>query len=246
MSIFKIAGITAATLVATLPLALRADDSCHPAIDPTKTQYIVGYGSLMEKASKERSTPNAGPNHPVIVKGYQREWNTKGGDTGFSTTYLGVTIAPGAAMNAAVYINPDAADIETTDAREEYYCRNSVPAEAITMLDGTDLLSNHQIWIYYNKPDSRVPPSARWPIVQSYVDIFLNGCMELETKVVTTDGNASFAQQCILSTNGWSSHWVNDRIYPRRPFIYRKSAGSIDALIYETLPTQITDGITIE
>ncbi len=238
--------VVSAALFASAPLAALANDECHPAIDPTKTQYIVGYGSLMEKASKERSTPNAGPNHPVIVEGYQREWNTKGDDYGFSTTYLGVTISPGTKMNAAVYINPDAADIETTDDREEYYCRDAVPTDAITLLDGTELLSDHQIWIYYNKPDSRVPPSPRWPIVQSYVDIFLNGCIELEARVVATDGNASFSRQCILTTDKWSPHWVNDRIYPRRPFIYRKSAGSIDKLIYGTLPESITNGIKIE
>lgn len=231
---------------AATPFAALADDDCHPAIDPTKTQYIVGYGSLMEKASKERSTPDAGPNHPVLVKGYQREWNTKGDDIGFSTTYLGVTIDAEAVMNAAIYIDPDVSDIEATDEREEYYCRDAVATDAVTLLDGTELLTNHQIWIYYNKPDSRVPPSARWPIVQSYVDIFLNGCIELEDKVITTDGNASFSRQCILTTEGWSQYWVNDRLYPRRPFIYRKNAGAIDTLIYETLPDSVTSHIRIE
>lgn len=228
------------------PAAVMAQEVCHPAVDATKTQYIVGYGSLMETASKQRSTPDAGPNHPVMVKGYQRKWNTKGDEIGFSTTYLGVTIDADATMNAAIYITTNVSDITATDEREEYYCRDAVSADAITMLDGTPMLSNSQVWIYYNKPDSRVPPSARWPIVQSYVDIFISGCLELEEQVIDAYGNASFAEQCVLTTNGWSKHWVNDRIYPRRPFIYRKNAGSIDRLLHKMVPADIFDAIRIE
>lgn len=235
-----------AALALLAPATAMAQDICHPAIDPTKTQYIVGYGSLMETASKERSTPDAGPNHPVLVKGYQREWNTKGDEIGFSTTYLGVTIDDAATMNAAIYITPKVSDITATDKREVYYCRNAVSVDAITMLDGTTMQGDSQIWVYYNKPDSRVPPSARWPIVQSYVDIFINGCMELQAQVTTPVGNASFAEQCVLTTNGWSQHWVNDRIYPRRPFIYRKGAGKIDQLLHDTLPDGVFDAIRIE
>jgi hypothetical protein len=246
-----------AALMLLVPATAMAQDVCHPTVDATKTQYIVGYGSLMETASKQRSTPDARPNHPVMVKGYQREWNTRGDQIGFSTTYLGVTIDADATMNAAIYITTNVADITATDEREAYYCRDAVAIEAITMrsrcdhdaitmLDGATMLSNSQAWVYYNKPDSRKEPNARWPIVQSYVDIFINGCIELERQVIDAYGNASFAEQCVLTTNGWSEHWVNDRLYPRRPFIYRKNAGSIDKLLHDTLPEGVFDAIRIE
>jgi hypothetical protein len=41
----------------------RADD-CHPALDLSKPQYIIGYGSLMESASKRMTEPGAGMDHP--------------------------------------------------------------------------------------------------------------------------------------------------------------------------------------
>ncbi len=57
--------------VALLAGAAHAED-CHPQVDPSKSQYIVGYGSLMESPSKQMSEPNTGINLPVRVTGFQR------------------------------------------------------------------------------------------------------------------------------------------------------------------------------
>ncbi len=218
-------------------------DACHPPVDPGAPQYIVGYGSLMEQASKQRTAPNTGENLPVEVKGYQRQWNSRGSLTGFSTTYLGIAPAPGTAMAAALYRVFAAVDIAATDSREAEYCREKVAAAAIRMLDGSLPPQKGQIWIYVNKKDAISAPSERFPIVQSYVDIFLSGCLELEAKV--EDRSASFADACIDTTAGWSEHWVNDRLYPRRPFIYQPNAGKIDALLQRKLP-RLFEKIRIE
>jgi len=37
-----------------------ADEHCHPKIDPQVPQYVIGYGSLMENASKARTAPDTG------------------------------------------------------------------------------------------------------------------------------------------------------------------------------------------
>ena len=53
--------------------------------------YIFGYGSLMEKESRSRTTPNVKYIHPIKLKGYKRSWsfqNVKKGE-GYSTTFLG-------------------------------------------------------------------------------------------------------------------------------------------------------------
>jgi hypothetical protein len=74
--------------------------------------------------------------------------------------------------------------------------------------------------------------SEEKPLVQSYVDIFISGCLEQEEQ----QRLAGFAQRCINSTTDWSAFWVNDRIYPRRPFIYQPKAGLIDHLLNNALP----------
>jgi hypothetical protein len=209
-------------------------DSCHPELDRGAPQYVIGYGSLMSSASKDRTAPDTGVNLPVMVTGYERSWNLRGAAVGLGTTYLGVQAKQGALMVAALYRDFGGQDIVNTDARESYYCRDAVDPERIRMLDGSTVPTTGQIWVYVNKPDAIAPPDEDFPIVQSYVDIFLTGCLELRERVVGQ--NQDFAVQCIKTTSGWSPHWVNDRLYPRRPFIYQPNAATIDQLLFENVP----------
>lgn len=226
----------AAALILTLVPGLAMADACHPVIDESRQQYIVGYGSLMQEASKHRTAPEAGPNRPVLVDGYQRAWNARGSLVGFSTTYLGVRPSHWERMAAAIYHDPDPNDIRATDQREEFYCREAVSPAALHMLDGDPPPENAEVWIYVNKPDAVFPPDERFPIVQSYVDIFITGCMELAQKVRSNE--IDFQKGCIETTDGWSTHWVNDRPMPRRPFIFQPKSGAVDALLQRMLPEE--------
>jgi hypothetical protein len=235
-------------LLVLLPLStarVAADTteiSCYPPPDPEMPQYSVGYGSLMEKASKERTAPATGYNRPALITGFQRAWNARGSKTGFSTTYLGVRPDADAEMAATVYSVLEVGDILATDEREAHYCRMRVSPDQIRMLDGSDVPDDGEFWIYVNRPDAVKPPSARYPIVQSYVDIFITGCLQLSELAVGYDGD--FADACIETTAGWSEHWVNDRIHPRRPFIDQPNASRIDSLLYRLVPE--AQSITIE
>ena len=209
-----------------------ADAQCHLAPDADQVQYIVGYGSLMQDESRKRTSRQAGPAHPVEVTGYQRGWFAKGDPLGFSTTYLGVAPDPGAHVNAVIY-RVEANELMATDRREASYCRSRVPLTEIKTLEGGAFrIESGQAWIYVNRPESIAVPSARFPIVQSYVDIFVSGCLEQEQRFELN----GFAQQCLANTRYWSDHWVNDRLYPRRPFIHQPKARQIDALLNKYLP----------
>jgi hypothetical protein len=211
-----------------------ADESCHPKLDPAKPQFSVGYGSLMEEKSRLRTAPNTGDALPAMVSGFERSFNSSGSSIGFSTTYLGVTQKAESQMTAAVYRMFRLEDISATDAREANYCRVSVAPDQIRLLDGSEVLRDGQYWIYVNKPDYRALASERLPLVQSYIDIFVTGCQQLSQRAIKFDGN--FVVECLRTTQGWSVHWVNDRIYPRRPFIYQPNAGFIDRLLNEHIP----------
>lgn len=216
--------------------AAQAESPCHPAIDPGQPQYIVGYGSLMDSASKRRTAPTTGPNLPAMVHGYQRAWNLRNQAIGFGTTFLGLRPDPDADLAAAVYRLFDPAEIAATDRREAGYCRETVAPEAIRMLDGSGAAPVGQIWIYVTQPESVQPPDAAFPIVQSYVDLFIGGCLDLEARVI--GANRPFAESCVATTEGWSQHWVNDRIHPRRPFANEPRAGRIDRLLHKMVPDQ--------
>lgn len=216
--------------------------ACNAAPDAAQSQFLIGYGSLMQDESRKRTAPGAGAASPVFVKGFRRGWFAAGGGggVGFDTTYLGAVPDALREFNAVLY-KVDAPELAATDQRESFYCRRAVDPAAVTMLDREQAPAQGQIWIYLNRPDSIAVPTERDPIVQSYVDIFVSGCLELEQR----HRLAGFAARCLTTTTDWSAHWVSDRIYPRRPFIHQPKARQIDKLLNDTLP-QFFRGIKIE
>jgi hypothetical protein len=205
---------------------------CHPRPDPDQAQYVIGYGSLMQDESRKRTSPQAGPAHPVDVRGYRRGWFARGNPVGFSTTYLGALPDGESHLNAVVF-HVDVSELMATDQREVSYCRRNVPLSDIRALDQEPSpATGGQAWIYTNDAQTIATPSARFPIVQSYVDIFVSGCLEQEQRFELK----GFAQQCLATTQDWSAHWVNDRIYPRRPFIHQPKSRQIDTLLSQQLP----------
>ena len=231
LPIFFLAGWMAAC--SSDPVAPAAPDiECHAVPDSSRAQYIVGYGSLMEDESRKRTSPHAGAAHPVDIAGFRRGWFAKGAPVGFSTTYLGVLADRAGHINAVIY-RVDPAELAATDRREISYCRMRVaPSDVKPLERGFSPMPDGQAWIYVNRPQGIATPSAEFPIVQSYVDIFLSGCFEQEERF----GLAGYARECIATTTDWSEHWVNDRIYPRRPFVHQPRAGQIDTLLSMEVP----------
>jgi hypothetical protein len=207
-------------------------EECHPEPASAAPQYIIGYGSLMQDESRQRTSPNAGPAQPVDVSGFRRGWFAKGSAVGFSTTFLGVVPDAGSHLNAVAY-RIDLTELKATDRRETSYCRTKVPSDDVmAKVPAPMQMRDGEAWIYVNTPGAAATPTAQHPIVQSYVDIFLSGCFEQEERFKLQ----GFARECLATTANWSANWVNDRVYPRRPFIYQPRAGQIDLLLSRELP----------
>lgn len=95
--------------------------------------YVFGYGSLIEKASRTRTNPDAIGAWPARVAGYQRGWfHQFANNVGSTCTYLGAIENAGATINGVVY---KVGDIEKTKERETGYTATRVDGK-ITMLDG--------------------------------------------------------------------------------------------------------------
>lgn len=209
--------------------------------------YIFGYGSLIEKKSRTGTTPDAVNAYPVQINGFVRGWWARTGVAGFSTTFLGCIAVDETNkskfscthVNGVVY-EVSEADLQKTDAREKGYTRTGIKRDAITDYCGI-LPPDAAVWVYLNDFENKADldkclPDQRFPIVQSYVDICMNGCLEIEAQFPVAKENG-FLVDFIKSTQCWSAHWANDRIYPRRPFIYCPNAFTID----ELLKTNLTD-----
>lgn len=195
--------------------------------------YIFGYGSLIENESRERTTPSARDAFPAEAQNIQRGWFARGSTSGMTTTYLGAVSAPGQTINGVIYAVSET-ELAATDARETAgYERKEIPQASIQMLDGRSEPPQGKIWIYLNvfsddNPLDQNLPTPQFPMVQSYVDICVHGCLEVEGTYPTAAG---FAQRFMETTSEWSRYWVNDRLYPRRPFIFQPAASSIDGVL---------------
>jgi len=69
--------------------------------------------------------------------------------------------------------------------------QNSLPTE--------NELRNSEFWIYVTIPNCRKYPNEEYPIVQSYVDIFIEGCGQMERLYDLEN----YSQQCVTTTEGW-------------------------------------------
>lgn len=198
--------------------------------------FIFGYGSLIEDESRQRTTPSARDAWPATVSGVRRGWWARGAESGLTTTYLGAIADPAAECNGVIY-KVSAEELAATDRRESAgYQRCRIDADKIKMLDGRTTPLEGVVWAYINRiPKNELKDNLatpQFPIVQSYVDICIHGCLEVEGKYPTAAG---FTQYFIDKTDEWSRFWVNDRLYPRRPFIFQPAASQIDAAL-QTAP----------
>jgi len=209
-------------------------EECRPRADATRAQYVVGYGSLMQDASRKRTSPLSGPARPVEITGYRRGWYLRSSGVGLGTSFLAVVPRPGSSLNAVIYA-VDLSELAATDRRESSYCRAKVALSNLRSFVADPVPSPEgEVWIYLLDARQAASPSESFPIAQSYVDIFIGGCLEQEERF----GLPGFSAQCVRSTSGWSKHWVNDRIYPRRPFIFEPKARQIDELLAAEIPEQ--------
>ena len=74
-----------------------------------------------------------------------------------------------------------------------------------------ELTPNDKIWIYVPQPSQNQPADENHPLLQSYVDTVLQGCLEWGGKAMGID--------FVLSTDSWSPYFLNDTPSSRRPWL---------------------------
>lgn len=128
----------------------------------------------------------------------------------------------GETINGVLY--PVYENIEEFDKREEGYFRLRLKIDQIESLSWQKLPDyDCKIYIYcLNKQNQSQRPTCDLPILQTYVDIIINGCLEY---------GEIFAKEFIKTTYGWSKWWLNDRTIARRPWINQPNFKIINKLL---------------
>lgn len=149
---------------------------------------------------------------------------------------MGIVPKRSGTLNGVMFRIPGHDALDAYDERELYYCREEVDSKMITALNSArpHLPHHGQFWIYVTKPQYTSFPTKEYPIIQSYVDVFLSGCFDIQKKY----NLANFAEDCVKTSDGWNDHWVNDRVFPRRAYVFEPAAVKIDKLLARLLPNQ--------
>jgi hypothetical protein len=200
------------------------------------SQFIFGYGSLIDEESRNKTV--GAPLDAIAVRvssdfGYVRSWVDRC-TCGF--TALGLRKPhPGEApmtINGVIY-PVSASDLPAFDLREAGYRRLPVPRTMIEAISWQGLPETGDVWIYVPEGPGGEPgvdlldPSANFPMLQSYRDVVLHGALRY---------GPDFAGELIRTTVGWSVFWLNDRELPRRPWVHSNDYQVIDALLGKIEP----------
>ena len=159
--------------------------------------YIFGYGSLINHASR-LLTGQAKEAQPVTVHGLQRHWGKVDGSYRISP----LVAAPGEGFCNGVLVRVDEKALQQFDLREKGYCRIELdPAQVQTVQPLNDEMP---VWVYTK--DDHLPPCHLQPIMQTYVDTVLAGCLSI---------SRTFAKTFVDTTIGWHHPLENDRHQPK-------------------------------
>ena len=164
----------------------------------TEKHWIFGYGSLICADSRAR-TGFTGDALPVIVQGLQRHWSVALARDDLSA--VGVSSGNPDAETGGVLFSLSEQEFAEFDRREAEYQRQQLSPSSVQPLNGKSLPEG-QFWVY--KPH---PSDSPHPIPQSYLDVILNGCLNIST---------DFATHFIRHTGQWKPR-LDDRHQPRYP-----------------------------
>jgi hypothetical protein len=221
---------------ATAPLTATATEWQGRKLPNAPTDFIFGYGSLINTASRNATSTRPIPAIPVRVAasfGYARTWNDRS-LSGF--TALGLRkLNPGetgSTINGVIY-PVEGADMSNFDAREKGYVRVEVPLSQMEAVGWQRLPESGRVWTYVpvvpveagTSSAGVTKPDAMYPLLQSYIDVVVEGGLEY---------GADFAREILETTDGWSNFWLNDRELARRPWVHDPRSETVDTLLSAT------------
>lgn len=160
----------------------------------TPPPYFFGYGSLVNTATHAYHDPQ-----PARLQGWRRHWcHTSLREVAF----LSAVPDPEVSIDGLIAAVPGA-DWEALDAREFAYDR--IPTQSVEH----GLPHRPEISVYAVPARSQTQGSDRHPILLSYLDVVVQGYLQVFGEAGVVDFFAS--------TSGWDSPVLNDRAGPRYP-----------------------------
>lgn len=189
------------------------------------TDFIFGFGTTINNFSRNSTSTDIGYPIPVRISkyyGYRRCWNFQCPTSKFTALGLEKTNTNNrTTINGIIY--PVNNNISNFDVREDGYIRINIPIHMIQAMGWIELPKHqYKVWTYIPKSNNIHYPNKYNPILQTYIDVCLDGCLHYSN---------DFAIEFLQTTFDWSHFWLNDREIPRRPWIYQTNYKNIDKLL---------------
>lgn len=226
----------AAALLAIGAFPAQGEDYWGRMLPDQPTNFIFGYGSLINTASRNSTSAHpiaAIPARVAAAFGYIRVWNDRS-PSGFTALGLRKPGPGESAMTINGVLYPvEGNDMAAFDAREKGYVRVEIPRADIEAISWQALPAKGRIWVYVpgiagKEPGVDLPAAdARYPLLESYIDVVVEGGMEY---------GSDYAREIIATTKDWSRFWLNDRDLARRPWVFDKQYEAVDKLIADLAP----------
>lgn len=232
----KVSRACAVVLFVWLSSAAQAQTYWGKQLPEQPDNFIFGYGSLINSASRNSTASKPIVAIPVRVSkgfGYIRTWNDRS-PSGFTALGLRRPSPGEQAMTINGVLYPvEGNDMAAFDAREKGYVRVEVPRNAIEAISWQRLPERGRIWVYIPDVAGKEPgtglrfPDAKYPLLESYVDVVVEGGLEF---------GEDYARELIETTRDWSTDWLNDRPLARRPWVADKNYQMVDTMLSEYVP----------
>lgn len=163
---------------------------------------FFGYGSLVNRATHDYAAA-----HPATLTGWRRVWR----HTALRpVAFLSAEPAEGVEIDGLIAEVPGG-DWAALDRREHAYTRHTLPPATLRHPVPRPVAAQ----IYAVPAEAAAPPSERFPILLSYLDVVVQGFL---AEFGTTGAGRFFA-----TTGGWDAPILDDRASPRYPRAQRLS-----------------------
>eukprot|EP00957_Ditylum_brightwellii_P085988 6541678-Ditylum_brightwellii.AAC.1 len=128
-----------------------------------------------------------------------------------------IQILSNGTMSAAATTTDQEEKRENNDKNDN---STSITTTEITLKNSQLPTPNSKVWIYVPQQSSYATADEDHPILQSYVDTVLRGCLSW--------GGETMAREFVQTTTSWSPYFLNDTPSSRRPWLHRKQYDTID------------------
>jgi hypothetical protein len=171
--------------------------------------FIFGYGSLISEDSRKR-TGNTSDASPATVEGLSRGWFIQNND--FFYASVAVIEKEDAVCNGVLFEVTEEM-LALFDKREYGYQRIAIDSARV---ESEKPLLSAGAFVYTYVVHQVATPDFAHPIPLSYVDVIIQGCLEISEE---------FTSDFISNTDAWNGVWLNDI---QNPIYVRPLSGTVD------------------